>query len=155
MHTWDFECTEDGNQSYIGSRRRKCVLVRIRVHSTCNIICAYVAAAADTTIARRRTRTPHALPAAAPSRNLLLMSAHQSFAAHSLRSSSSSSSDLDQEDENMSKPTGTGNGRHGMEDVRTCGRWCGSRNHDCMQSPVIVIPLKYVCINVLMSTAIK
>ena len=40
MHTWDFECTEDGNQSYIGSRRRKCVLVRIRVHSTCNIICA-------------------------------------------------------------------------------------------------------------------
>ena len=41
MHTWDFECTEDGNQSYIGSRRRKCVLVRIRVHSTCNIICAY------------------------------------------------------------------------------------------------------------------
>ena len=40
MHTWDFECTEDGNQSYIGSRRRKCVLVRIRLHSTCNIICA-------------------------------------------------------------------------------------------------------------------
>ena len=40
MHTWDFECTEDGNQSYIGSRRQKCVLVRIRVHSTCNIICA-------------------------------------------------------------------------------------------------------------------
>ena len=40
MHTWDFECTKDGNQSYIGSRRRKCVLVRIRVHSTCNIICA-------------------------------------------------------------------------------------------------------------------
>ena len=42
MHTWDFECTEDGNQSYIGSRRRKCVLVRIHVHSTCNIICAIV-----------------------------------------------------------------------------------------------------------------
>ena len=38
MHTWDFECTEDGNQSYIGLRRRKCVLVRIRVHSACNII---------------------------------------------------------------------------------------------------------------------
>ena len=31
MHTWDFECTEDGNQSYIGCR---CPKIRTRASAT-------------------------------------------------------------------------------------------------------------------------
>ena len=36
IRTSDFECTEAGNQSYIGSRRRKCVLLRWRHILDCN-----------------------------------------------------------------------------------------------------------------------
>ena len=42
IRTSDFECTEAGNQSYIGSRRRKCVLLRRRRISDRNNMSAMV-----------------------------------------------------------------------------------------------------------------
>ena len=38
MRTWDFECTEAGNQSYVGCRCPKCVLMRRARILNCNMI---------------------------------------------------------------------------------------------------------------------